>query len=117
MVKVRITISTTHFLLYGIALLTGYFLYAQSITMVLALFLFMLLNELLCLVSLIPFIGALIQWLLITSHLEPFIFSLTPLYPTWLTDIIACVFLVFGIIMTMISTIVICLLIIGVLSL
>jgi len=82
----------------------AYFVYGKSIDFALAVLILLLCYELTLIVGCIPFVGALAQGLIMWFFVNPFVFSLTGLYPTWLTILAFLLILIFGILMTILST-------------
>jgi len=81
----------------------GYFVY-HGVGGALAMVILTILYALATLLSLIPFAGAFIQWLVMTYAIKPFVFHLTHIHSTWLTFAAFWVYLGLGIVITAIMT-------------
>jgi len=82
----------------------GYFVYGKSIDFALAVLILLLCYELTLIIGCLPFVGALAQGLIMWFFVNPLVFSLTGLYPTWLTTLAFLLVLIYGILMTILST-------------
>jgi len=81
----------------------GYFVYG-GVDGALAVLVLCMLYSLAGLSSLAPFIGFIIQALLMYYFVNPFVFGLTHIAPTWLTDLAFWVYLVMGAVITVFTT-------------
>jgi len=81
----------------------GYFVY-HGVGGALAMLILTILYALATLLSLIPFFGAFVQWLVMIFAIKPFVFHLTHIHSTWLTSAAFWVYLGLGIVMTAIMT-------------
>ncbi len=81
----------------------GYFVY-HGVDGALAMVILTILYALATLLSLIPFAGAFVQWLVMTYAIKPFVFHLTHIHSTWLTFAAFWVYLGLGIVITIIMT-------------
>ena len=84
----------------------GYFVY-HGVGGALAMVILTILYALASLLSLIPFAGALVQWLVMTYAINPFVFHLTHIHYTWLVAVAFWVYLGLGIIMTIIMSLIV----------
>jgi len=84
----------------------GYFVY-HGVGGALAMVILTILYALATLLSLIPFAGAFIQWLVMTYAINPFVFHLTHIHYTWLVAVAFWVYLGLGIIMTIIMSLIV----------
>jgi len=82
----------------------GYFVY-QGVNGALAMVILTILYALATLLSLIPFFGAFVQWLVMAYAINPFVFHLTHIHYTWLVAVAFWVYLGLGIVITAIMTI------------
>jgi len=81
----------------------GYFVY-HGVGGFLAMLILTILYALATLLSLIPFFGAFVQWLVMTFAIRPFVFHLAHIHSTWLTFVAFWVYLALGIVITAIMT-------------
>lgn len=81
----------------------GYFVYG-GVDGALAVLVLCMLYSLAGLASLAPFIGFITQALLMYYFVNPFVFGLTHIAPTWLTDLAFWVYLVMGAVITVFTT-------------
>jgi hypothetical protein len=84
----------------------GYFVY-HGVGGFLAMVILTILYALATLLSLIPFAGAFVQWLVMTFAIKPFVFHLTHIHSTWLTFVAFWVYLGLGIIITLIMSLIV----------
>jgi len=83
----------------------GYFVY-HGVGGALAMVILTILYALATLLSLIPFAGAFVQWLVMTYAINPFVFHLTHIHYTWLVAVAFWVYLGLGIIITLIMSLI-----------
>ncbi len=96
------TVSDLKFHLFWAAL--GYFVYG-GLDGALAVFILSILYGLCLFLALIPFAGALIQYLIMDRLVTPWVFSLTRIGPTWLTALMFWVTLAEGAVFTLLTSI------------
>jgi len=84
----------------------GYFVY-HGVDGALAMVILTILYALATLLSLIPFFGAFVQWLVMTYAINPFVFHLTHIHYTWLVAVAFWVYLALGIIITIIMSLIV----------
>jgi len=84
----------------------GYFVY-HGVGGALAMVILTILYALATLLSLIPFFGAFVQWLVMTYAINPFVFHLTHIHYTWLVAVAFWVYLGLGIIITIIMSLIV----------
>ena len=84
----------------------GYFVY-HGVGGALAMVILTILYAFASLLSLIPFAGAFVQWLVMTFAINPFVFHLTHIHYTWLVAVAFWVYLALGIIMTIIMSLIV----------
>jgi len=84
----------------------GYFVY-HGVDGALAMVILTILYALATLLSLIPFFGAFVQWLVMTYAINPFVFHLTHIHYTWLVAVAFWVYLALGIIITLIMSLIV----------
>jgi hypothetical protein len=84
----------------------GYFVY-HGVGGFLAMLILTILYALATLLSLIPFAGAFVQWLVMTFAIKPFVFHLTHIHSTWLTFVAFWVYLGLGIVITLIMSLIV----------
>jgi hypothetical protein len=83
----------------------GYFVY-HGVGGALAMVILTILYALASLLSLIPFVGAFVQWLVMSYAIKPFVFHLAHIHSTWLTFVAFWVYLGLGIIITFIMSLI-----------
>jgi hypothetical protein len=81
----------------------GYFVY-RGLDGALAVFILSYLYSLCLLLALIPFVGALIQYLVMDRLVGPWVFSLTGIGPSWLTALLLWVKLAEGAFLTFLTS-------------
>ena len=104
--NLNISINSYYFNLLFTVLFTvlGYFVY-NGIRGALGIFLLCLLYDIFVLLSIIPFGGCIGQAILMVI-ISPRILDLVSLYPTWLTATIFWIYLIYGIFITLVSSII-----------
>lgn len=80
---------------YLLVTLLGYFVYG-GLNGALGTLLLVIVVSIVSVVSIVPFVGVFIQYYLLTRFVFPYIYSITGLYSTWVTDVILWTFMVIG---------------------
>jgi hypothetical protein len=88
---------------WAILALLGYFIYS-GVNGALAILLIYLVVGFCTLLSIIPFVGIFLQNGFVTNTVFPYLFKITGIYSTWLTDVIYVYYLVIGSIMCVIMS-------------
>jgi len=84
--------------------LIAYFEYGKSIDFAVAMLILLVCYSLTLVTALIPCAGVIIQGFIMYYFVRPFVYSLTGLYPTWLTSIAFILILSIGTFLTCITT-------------
>lgn len=82
----------------------AYFVYGNSISAMLGMFLLVIGSSLTTLLSLIPFIGVIIAYFTNTIYTYPAIMDFVGITPTWLTNLLLIFHTVLGVIITAITS-------------
>jgi len=94
-----------HLILVVLFTALAYFVY-NGVEGALAILILCILYSVASFVALIPFVGVILQAGAMHYFIEPFVFSLTRIYPTWLTSAIFWAYVAMGAFLTVIMTIV-----------
>ncbi len=95
--------STTIIYILLISIL-GYFIYGHSMDSAIGIFLLNVTSTFSMLLGLIPFAGFMFTYMINTQYLFPYIYSLTGIYDTWLTNLIWWISETVSLILTIITT-------------
>lgn len=98
----KFSISTTTILFTIVA----YFVYGHNISAALGMFLLIVGSALTTLLSLIPFIGVYVAFLVNTMYTYPTIIVFTGMYPTWITTLLLGFHTVIGVILTTVTSLI-----------
>jgi hypothetical protein len=94
-----------HLILVVLFTTLAYFVY-KGVEGALAVLILCIFYSLASFVALIPFVGVILQAGAMHYFIEPFVFSLTRIYPTWLTSAIFWVYVAMGAFSTVVMTVI-----------
>jgi hypothetical protein len=94
-----------HLILVVLFTALAYFVY-NGVEGALAVLILSILYSIASFIAFIPFVGVILQALVMHHFIEPFVFSLTGIHSTWLTSTIFWIYIAMGVFLTIIMTLV-----------